>query len=252
MAEITITQTDSPSRSKMAGPCWIAVDGTYASTKPRTVEADPGTIITVKGCLNVRRVTRSEEVRKEWQLRVTGNPEDAVELTVTPYGQTVTAILTGVSEDLAEPDVEAHAQESSTAAADEGPGDFGYARASADHAAINTQRPAANELSDWQREMLAGLNSGGSVKIAHQPGQENLAAELTAAMDDLVSLGLARRSNSGRYWAPESGRAGRPEVGEPVNVRLGDLLGRVDAWAEGQGMTRAAAIRELVSRGLDF
>lgn len=108
---------------------------------------------------------------------------------------------------------------------------------------------AEPEFSDFQAEMLNTLSSGGSVKITPQRGQENLAAELTAAMDDLVSLGLARRSNSGRYWAA-AGKPGRPEVGEPVNVRLGEYLPRVDEFAASRGMTRAAAIRDLVARGL--
>lgn len=44
---------------------------------------------------------------------------------------------------------------------------------------------------------------------------------------------------------------GRPEVGKPINIRLGDeLLAEVDAWAEGQGIKRAEAIRQLVQRGL--
>lgn len=49
---------------------------------------------------------------------------------------------------------------------------------------------------------------------------------------------------------PERG-PGRPEVGKPINVRLGDeLLGRVDAWAEKLGKSRADILRELVEAGL--
>lgn len=45
--------------------------------------------------------------------------------------------------------------------------------------------------------------------------------------------------------------AGRPAVGTPVNVRLGDdLLAQVDAYAEAEGIKRAEAIRQLVQRGL--
>jgi metal-responsive CopG/Arc/MetJ family transcriptional regulator len=45
--------------------------------------------------------------------------------------------------------------------------------------------------------------------------------------------------------------AGRPEVGKPVNVRLGDeLLAQVDAYAEIESIKRAEAIRQLVQRGL--
>lgn len=45
--------------------------------------------------------------------------------------------------------------------------------------------------------------------------------------------------------------AGRPEVGRPVNIRLGDeLLDRVDSYAEAEGLKRAEAVRQLVQRGL--
>ena len=45
----------------------------------------------------------------------------------------------------------------------------------------------------------------------------------------------------------EDRRPGRPEIGPPVNVRLGtDLLGLVDAYAKRQSVSRAEAIRRLV------
>ena len=44
---------------------------------------------------------------------------------------------------------------------------------------------------------------------------------------------------------------GRPQVGTPINVRLGDeLLAQVDDYAEVEGIKRAEAIRRLVQRGL--
>ena len=44
---------------------------------------------------------------------------------------------------------------------------------------------------------------------------------------------------------------GRPLVGEPINVRLGDgLLGDVDRWAAARGFSRAEAIRRLLHDGL--
>jgi Ribbon-helix-helix protein, copG family len=44
---------------------------------------------------------------------------------------------------------------------------------------------------------------------------------------------------------------GRPVVGDAINVRLGDeLLGRVDALSAGTGISRAEAIRSLVTVGL--
>lgn len=45
--------------------------------------------------------------------------------------------------------------------------------------------------------------------------------------------------------------AGRPAVGTPVNIRLGDeLLAQVDQFAAAEGVSRAEAIRQLVQRGL--
>lgn len=45
--------------------------------------------------------------------------------------------------------------------------------------------------------------------------------------------------------------AGRPEIGTPVNIRLGDdLLAQVDQFAQVESVSRAEAIRQLVQRGL--
>lgn len=45
--------------------------------------------------------------------------------------------------------------------------------------------------------------------------------------------------------------AGRPEVGTPINVRLGDeLLAQVDQFAQAESISRAEAVRQLVQRGL--
>jgi hypothetical protein len=46
----------------------------------------------------------------------------------------------------------------------------------------------------------------------------------------------------------EDRRPGRPEIGEPVNVRLGsDLLAMVDAYASERSISRAEALRRLVT-----
>jgi hypothetical protein len=97
MSEITITQTGAPSRSKQAGPCWIAIGGTYASTAPRTIDAAAGTAITVTGKAVLRRATRISTDRETWTLYATGNPGDEVTLRVG-MGQYVEAVITGVSE----------------------------------------------------------------------------------------------------------------------------------------------------------
>jgi metal-responsive CopG/Arc/MetJ family transcriptional regulator len=45
---------------------------------------------------------------------------------------------------------------------------------------------------------------------------------------------------------------GRPEIGTPINVRLGDdLLAKVDAHAQAGGVSRASIIRSLVAAALD-
>ncbi len=48
----------------------------------------------------------------------------------------------------------------------------------------------------------------------------------------------------------EPGHAGRPEIGNPVRVRLGGLLPDVDAIAAGRGESRSDCIRHLIALGL--
>lgn len=43
---------------------------------------------------------------------------------------------------------------------------------------------------------------------------------------------------------------GRPAIGDAINVRLGDQLEPVDTWAAEQGVSRAEAIRSLITRQL--
>lgn len=54
----------------------------------------------------------------------------------------------------------------------------------------------------------------------------------------------------GEISEEEDRRGGRPEIGAPVHVRLGDLLGKVDEYAGAQGVSRAEAVRRLVETGL--
>lgn len=56
-----------------------------------------------------------------------------------------------------------------------------------------------------------------------------------------------------RYFGELDDEAGpgRPEIGGEVKVRLGELLGAVDEWAAAQDVSRAEAVRRLVSAGLD-
>lgn len=103
MNTITITQTDSPSRSKMAGPCWIGIkDGKgagqhlFATPSGKDYETEKDTV-TIVGSAAIRHATRIGKYRIEEALRVTGNPDDTVELTVGS-AQYVTVTITGVQE----------------------------------------------------------------------------------------------------------------------------------------------------------
>ena len=77
---ISSTQIDSPSRSKMAGPCWVAIGGTYASTSGATIEAVVGQTLTVTAKVTLRRATRTDTQRASWTVRVTGDPADVAEV----------------------------------------------------------------------------------------------------------------------------------------------------------------------------
>ena len=58
------------------------------------------------------------------------------------------------------------------------------------------------------------------------------------------------------HWSMEGAAAmtpvGRPEIGQPINIRLGDdLLAQVDKMALAYGWGRALSFRHLVAMGLD-
>lgn len=99
---VTIRQTAEPSRSKMAGPCWIRIGtehqtATYAADLERTVEAPKGSTIVVEGKAVLRRASkpRGEEERGRWTLTVTGDPADTVTVSLGSP-QRIEAVLTGV------------------------------------------------------------------------------------------------------------------------------------------------------------
>ncbi len=95
---ITITETGAPSRSKQAGPCWIAIDDTYASPSGREMSAQVGETLTVTGKATLRRSTRTDVTRRAWTLTVTGDPADVVRLSVGSP-QSVDAEITGARQD---------------------------------------------------------------------------------------------------------------------------------------------------------
>jgi hypothetical protein len=65
---------------------------------------------------------------------------------------------------------------------------------------------------------------------------------LTTDLDDVVEKYFGE-------MAEEIG-PGRPEIGNDVKIRLGDLLPRVDTWAAERDLSRAEALRRLVAAGL--
>jgi hypothetical protein len=81
---------------------------------------------------------------------------------------------------------------------------------------------------------------------------EVLAARISAAGLPKV-LPMAARCRMVTHEAAvrlERRRPGRPEVGNRVTVRLGELKNDVDAYAAERGLTRAEAVRVLTSAGL--
>ncbi len=95
---VTIRQTDSPSWSKRAGPCWIGIEGSapvYAVTAVHTLETDAESVV-LHGRVCLRRATRTTDDRESWTLRVTGDPADTVTLSLGSP-QSVTAVVTGVA-----------------------------------------------------------------------------------------------------------------------------------------------------------
>lgn len=94
MSTVAFRQTAAPSRSKQGGPCWIAIDGTYAAETSREVEADVDAILSVTGKVTLRRATRTSTDRAEWKIRVTGDPTDSFSLSLGSP-QSVAVEITG-------------------------------------------------------------------------------------------------------------------------------------------------------------
>jgi ribosomal protein S16 len=74
---------------------------------------------------------------------------------------------------------------------------------------------------------------------------------------DAEALDWLARNNASEQIAahmpdlPEEKGPGRPEIGGLVQIRLGTLLSRIDAYADEHSCTRAEAVRRLVILGLD-
>jgi hypothetical protein len=96
------------------------------------------------------------------------------------------------------------------------------------------------------------LTAGGKWVMNHWTASTRVYMTADAARDWLLrnEEDAAVAKHFGEIPGEEDRRPGRPEIGEPVQVRLGDLLGAVDAFANAKGVKRAEAIRQLVSTGL--
>ena len=102
-ASITLTETDTPSRSKQAGPCWIAATDpttgapTIATRGGRTLDGlEPGTVITITAKVSLRRSKGGSDIaRRVWTVVATGNESDTVDLQAGSP-QAVKVTVTGV------------------------------------------------------------------------------------------------------------------------------------------------------------
>jgi hypothetical protein len=110
--------------------------------------------------------------------------------------------------------------------------------------------------SRWERECLYHTRKGRWV-LEHESNYQNGRIWHEFVSDEQAEDWLLRNSHrkaAKKLFGPvkDERGSGRPEIGGAVHVRLGDLLVRVDAYAAGQldGMSRAEAVRELVSLGL--
>lgn len=94
--------------------------------------------------------------------------------------------------------------------------------------------------------------------LSHQSDKEWFSEVVSATMEHFDSRKALASAEAGavarekpRYNRTKNGAAGRPEIGQPINVRLGDkLLALVDDYAASNGRTRADAIRFLLTTAL--
>jgi hypothetical protein len=108
----------------------------------------------------------------------------------------------------------------------------------------------------WEHEYLYRTRKGRWVlehESNHQNGQDWHEFVTDVQAEDWLLRNRHVKAAKKLFGLAEDERGpGRPEIGGAVHVRLGALLARVDAYAAGQldGMSRAEAVRELVSLGL--
>ena len=107
--------------------------------------------------------------------------------------------------------------------------------------------------SQWNHELLYRTSGGRWVLHSWSQWQGSQPAYRFIGEDAAREWLLANDHDDAvtQWWgAPEAERGpGRPEIGTPINVRLGDdLLAKVDAIAAADGASRAETIRNLIRR----
>ena len=86
MSTITITLTGEPSRSKQAGPRWIALThpttgaATYAARTARSIDVEDGGTVEVAAKVTLRRSRGSDVTRRQWTIEATGDAADTISL----------------------------------------------------------------------------------------------------------------------------------------------------------------------------
>lgn len=98
MAQVTITETATPSRSKGRGWAYIDQpgDNLFASPAGRTLDAEPGDLLVVHLAVELRRASRATKERESITVRVTGDNNDTVTASIgspQSYDITVTGCV---------------------------------------------------------------------------------------------------------------------------------------------------------------
>lgn len=124
----------------------------------------------------------------------------------------------------------------------------------------NTRWDGSNHISvatgsQWDHEMLYRTSGGRWVLHTWSQWQGSTPTYRFITADHAHTWLMANDHDNAvlEHIGPlESERGpGRPEIGDPITVRLGnELLAQVDEYAAGQSMSRAEALRQLVSAGL--
>jgi hypothetical protein len=133
--------------------------------------------------------------------------------------------------------------------------DYDKAEAFAEATYWDGSRQASVNTSHWSQgtQMLLRTAQGRWVLVSQCGGHQDAFCYLS---DDQAREWLIRNNRDNdvqRFFdrTEEERGPGRPEIGEAINVRLGDeRLACIDAFAHERGLSRAAALRDLVDAGL--